>query len=161
MVRVQVAGVALDGAGQHVILLSPETPGDDRVLPIWIGAQEATAILIAVEQAQAPRPLAHDLMRSMLDALDGVVERVDITRVDEGTFYAEVAVRGASGTRVLDARPSDAVALASRTAAPVFVAEAVLDEAGVSGLIVHEDEQAVVAQFQRFLDDVDPNDFRG
>lgn len=162
MVRVRVAGVALDGTGQHVILLAPETPDDDRVLPIWIGAQEATAILIAVEGAQAPRPLAHDLMRSLLDALDATVERVDVTRIDEGTFYAEVTVRAASDVHLIDARPSDAIALASRTGAPVFVAEQVLDEGGVPGLIVQEDnEQQAVAEFHRFLEDVDPDDFRG
>lgn len=164
MVQVRVAGVALDGSGQHVILLTPIEPGDDeaRVLPIWIGAQEATSILIAVEGATPPRPLAHDLMRSLLDALGAVVERVEVTRVEDGTFYAEVAVRGSMGARVIDARPSDAVALASRTGAPLFVADAVLEEAGVPGSIVHdaEEEEEEVEEFQRFLDEVDPDDFR-
>lgn len=162
MVQVRVAGVALDSAGQHVILLKPidELPGEGRILPIWIGAQEATSILIAVEGALAPRPLAHDLMKSMLDALQATVEQVEVTRIDDGTFFAAVTLRSASGVLVIDARPSDAVALASRAGAPVFVAEAVLLEAGVPGTVVESDEEQSLEEFQRFLDEVDPEDFR-
>jgi bifunctional DNase/RNase len=162
MVQVRVAGVALDSAGQHVILLKPidELPGEGRILPIWIGAQEATSILIAVEGAVAPRPLAHDLMTSMLDALGATVERVEVTRIDDGTFFAEVTLRTGSDTVVVDARPSDAVALASRASAPVFVADDVLGEAGVPGVVVESDQEERLAEFQRFPEDVDPDDFR-
>jgi len=163
MVQVRVAGVALDSAGQHVILLKPidELPGEGRILPIWIGAQEATSILIAVEGAVAPRPLAHDLMTSMLDALGATVERVEVTRIDDGTFFAEVTLRtGSDAAVVVDARPSDAVALASRASAPVFVADEVLGEAGVPGVVVESDQEERLAEFQRFLEDVDPDDFR-
>lgn len=145
-----------------MILLKPidELPGEGRILPIWIGAQEATSILIAVEGALAPRPLAHDLMKSMLDALQATVEQVEVTRIDDGTFFAAVTLRSASGVLVIDARPSDAVALASRAGAPVFVAEAVLLEAGVPGTVVESDEEQSLEEFQRFLDEVDPEDFR-
>jgi bifunctional DNase/RNase len=162
MVQVRVAGVALDGAGQHVILLKPsdEAEGDDRVLPIWIGAQEATSILIAVEGAQTPRPLTHDLIRSMLEVLGAVVERVEVTRIDDGTYYAEIRVRAGETVHLIDARPSDAVAIASRVGAPLFVADDVLAEAGVPGLIVQGDEEEAVEEFQRFLEDVDPDDFK-
>lgn len=161
MVQVRVAGVALDAAGQHVILLKPlEAQSDDRVLPIWIGAQEATSILIAVEGAQAPRPLAHDLIRSLLETLDAVVERVEVTRIDDGTYYAEITVRSGGAVHVVDARPSDAVAVASRTGAPLFVADDVLAEAGVPGLIVQGEEEEAVEEFHRFIEDVDPDDFR-
>lgn len=161
MVQVRVAGVALDGAGQHVILLTPlEARSDDRVLPIWIGSQEATSILIAVEGAQAPRPLAHDLIRSLLETLGAVVERVEVTRIDDGTYYAEITVRAGDAVHVVDARPSDAVAVASRTGAPLFVADDVLAEAGVPGLIVQGEEEDAVEEFHRFIEDVDPDDFR-
>jgi bifunctional DNase/RNase len=162
MVQVRVAGVALDSAGQHVILLKPidELPGEGRILPIWIGAQEASSILIAVEGAVAPRPLAHDLMLSMLQSLDATVQQVAITRLEDGTFYAEVTLETPTGQRTIDARPSDAVALASRASAPVFVADEVLAEAGVPGVVVETDEEASLEEFQRFLEDVDPDDFR-
>ena len=132
MVQVRVAGVALDASRQHVILLKPvdEIPGAGKVLPIWIGEQEATSILVAVEGAPTPRPLAHDLMKTLLESMGGAVDRVEVTRIEEGTFYAEVTVTTALGARVVDARPSDAVALASRTGSSIWVADAVMDEAG-------------------------------
>lgn len=164
MVQVRVAGVAVDQSGQHVILLKPvdELPGEGRVLPIWIGAQEATSILVAVEQAVTPRPLAHDLMRSMLETLGAEVDRVEVTRLEDGTFYAEIGMRADDGGDLrIDARPSDAVALASRTSAPIWVADEVLEAAGVPDITGEvEDAEENVEAFRRFLDDVDPEDFR-
>ncbi len=164
MVQVRVAGVALDSSGGHVILLKPmeDLSAEGRMVPIWIGEQEATSILIAVEGATPPRPLAHDLMRALLGTVGADVERVDITRIDGGTFYAEITVTTGSGPRVVDARPSDAVALASRTGAPLFVADAVMEEAGVPAMLDGvEDEAEVVDEFKKFLDDVDPEEFGG
>lgn len=166
MVQVRVAGVALDAAGQHVILLKPldSLPGEGRILPIWIGAQEATSILIAVEGAIPPRPLAHDLMRSLLDELGATVDRVEVTRIEEGTFYAEVTLTSASGIHLVDARPSDAIALASRAAAPIWVADDVLAEAGVIDVVTDDetegDPEENLEEFKEFLEHVDPEDFR-
>ncbi|MEZ3160488.1 bifunctional nuclease family protein [Microbacterium sp. BWT-B31] len=161
MVQVRVAGVALDSTRQHVILLKPidEMPGTGPILPIWIGEQEATSILVAVENAPVPRPLAHDLMRSMLDALDVKLVRVEVTRIDDGTFYAEVTLASAQGEQVVDSRPSDAVALASRVGAPIWVADAVMEEAGVTDFMPTEDPAESIDEFKKFLDDVDPEDF--
>ena len=180
MILVRVAGVALDPTGQHVILLKPidESAGEGRILPIWIGAQEATSILVAVEGADVPRPLAHDLMRSLLDVVGASVTGVAVTRIDEGTFYAEVTLSTTFGDRVVDARPSDAVALASRVDAPIWVAEAVMADAGVLDTVTEADDESGdegvddgilpddvarerLDEFKRFLDDVDPEDFRG
>src|SRR5688572_14927320 len=88
MVQVRIAGVALDATGQHVLLLKPvnQLPGDGLVLPIWVGQLEATSILVAIEKAPVPRPLAHDLMRSLLQTLGVEVSRVEVTRIDDGTF---------------------------------------------------------------------------
>lgn len=165
MVRVRVAGVALDSAQQHVILLKPVGPSEaaGSVLPVWIGAQEATSILVAVEGVVPPRPLAHDLMVRLVEALEGTVERVEVTRVDGGTFYAEVTLFTPHGLRVIDARPSDAIALASRLDAPIWVADAVFAEAGVPESLAEPadevDEEEKLDEFRRFLDDVDPDDF--
>lgn len=162
MVQVRVAGVALDTAGAHVILLRPADalPGEGRILPIWIGEQEATSILIAVEGLATPRPLAHDLLRAVVESLGARVERVEVTRIEEGTFYAEVTLATADGQVRLDARPSDAVALASRADAPIWVADDVLAEAGVLDTIADEADVAAAEEFKRFLDEVDPEDFR-
>ncbi|WES64175.1 bifunctional nuclease family protein [Microbacter sp. GSS18] len=163
MVQVRVAGVALDSSGQHVILLKPitELPGAGSILPIWIGAQEATSILVAVENAATPRPLAHDLMRSMLETLGAEVTRVEVARIEDGTFYADVTLTVGEAVYTIDARPSDAVALASRTGSPIFVADAVLEEAGTPDMLSDEDEEERVEEFKDFIEHVDPEDFRG
>ncbi|MDW4571563.1 bifunctional nuclease family protein [Microbacterium sp. M3] len=163
MVQVRVAGVALDASGQHVLLLKPvdQIPGDGLVLPIWIGQLEATSILVAVENADVPRPLAHDLMRLILVALDANATRVEVTRIDDGTFYAEITLSTALGDRIVDARPSDAVALASRVGAPIWVADEVLAEAGVPDVLTETDAAESLDEFKRFLDDVEPEDFGG
>ncbi|MGL4255735.1 bifunctional nuclease family protein [Microbacterium sp.] len=161
--QVRVAGVALDASGQHVLLLKPidQLPGDGMVLPIWVGQLEATSILVAVEQAAVPRPLAHDLMRSMIETLGAELARVEVTRIDDGTFYAEITLTVGERTVIVDARPSDAVALACRTGTGIWVAEAVMDEAGVPDVLTETDASERLDEFKRFLDDVEPEDFEG
>ena len=161
MVEARIAGVALDSSGQHVIVLSPlETDDASRVLPIWIGEQEASSILVAVEGVATPRPLAHDLMKALLDTVDARVQRVDVVRFDGGTFYAEITLHTPRGIRTIDARPSDSIALAARTGAPIGVAREVLDEAGVPATAVgFDDDDERLKEFQQFLDSVDPEDF--
>ncbi|MDQ7879755.1 bifunctional nuclease family protein [Microbacterium sp. QXD-8] len=163
MVQVRVAGVALDASGQHVLLLKPvdQIPGDGLVLPIWIGQLEATSILVAVENAEVPRPLAHDLMGLMLAALDASATRVEVTRIEDGTFFAEITISTPLGDRIVDARPSDAIALASRVAAPMWVADDVLAEAGVPDVLTETDASERLDEFKRFLDEVEPEDFDG
>jgi len=166
MVQVRVLGVALDAARQHIVLLKPllEEPGEGRVLPIWVGAQEATSILIAVQGEQAPRPLSHDLITTLFGTLGARIDRVDVTRIDDGTFYAELSLTTPTGSQVLDSRPSDAIALAVRVHAPIWVADEVLDEAGIPAEMVdfdQDDEEEKLDEFKRFLDDVDPEDFQG
>jgi bifunctional DNase/RNase len=168
MVQVRVLGIALDAAKQHIVLLKPLFDDADppRVLPIWIGTQEATSILIAISDEHAPRPLSHDLMKTLLDTLHAEVERVDVTRIESGTFYAQITLSTPAGAHVIDARPSDAVALAVRADAAIFVADAVLDEAGIPAELAdvrneHAQDEAKVDEFKRFLDDVDPDDFQG
>jgi bifunctional DNase/RNase len=164
MVQVRVLGVALDAARQHIVLLKPllEDPNARRVLPIWIGAQEATSILLALEGEQAPRPLSHDLMTTFLETLDSRIERVDVTRIEDGTFYAEITLATPSGVLVLDARPSDAIALTLRSEAPLYVAERVLEEAGIPAELADpRTDEAKVDEFKRFHDEVDPEDCQG
>lgn len=176
MVQVRVLGIALDAAKQHLVLLKPLhddlTLGMPRVLPIWIGAQEATSILVALEGERPPRPLSHDLITTLFAAVGSRIDRVDITRIDDGTFYAELSIVTADGPQVIDARPSDAIALALRAEAPIFVADEVLDDAGIPAELAEGeddradeadegDDEAKLAEFKRFLDEVDPEDFQG
>ncbi|KRE22476.1 bifunctional nuclease family protein [Agromyces sp. Soil535] len=168
MVQVRVLGIALDAARQHIVLLKPllEEPGTGRILPIWIGEQEATSILIALGGGEAPRPLSHDLMKTLLETLGAEVEKVEVTRIEDGTFFAEITLTTPSGRRVVDARPSDSVALAVRFQAPIWVADELLDEAGIPAEMVdqgsdEEEEKEKLDEFKRFLEDVDPEDFQG
>lgn len=171
MVPVRVLGLAVDNRLQPVVLLTPLDGEEGRrtLVPIWVGTQEAASISVAVTGEQAPRPLSHDLMQRLLDAVGAGVDRVAVTRIEDGTFYAELHLTTASGPAVLDCRPSDAIALASRVGAPLFVAEAVLEDAGVLededvelDLDVEPEEaDEKVAAFRRFLDQVDPEDFQG
>lgn len=164
MIQVELANLAVDSRGEPVVLLRPIAPavGTVRVLPIWIGAQEATAIMIAVQGVTTARPMAYDLMARLLAELGGQVVQVAVTRLEEGTFYAEISLDTPTGPRVIDARPSDSIALAMRTGAPVFVAAQVLAEAGVDQAQISDPEQeSEIEEFSHFLDTVDPDDFRG
>ncbi|CAG7604845.1 bifunctional nuclease family protein [Leucobacter soli] len=169
MSEVRVIGVALDSIGQPVLLLKPidGEAAQGKILPIWIGPLEATSILAAVQGSPTPRPFAHDLMRSLIEAIDGVILHVEVTRIDEGTFYAAVRIEGSNGEHLVDARPSDAIALAARVGAPIHVADEVLAEAGIEDTLTggpppHDDaaDEERLAEFRRFLDTVDPDDFK-
>lgn len=164
MIQVDLASLALDSRGEPVVILKPisQDEGQAYVLPIWIGPQEATAIMLAVQGATASRPLAYDLMVRLLDALEGSVVQVAVTRLKHGTFFAEIELDTPTGRRVVDARPSDSIALAMRTTAPIFVSEDVMLEAGIAETQVSEaDEESQVEEFSHFLDTVNPDDFRG
>lgn len=163
MLLVQIAGLSLDTATeQPILLLVPaDASADDdavrRALPIWIGHAEATAILLAVQGIEPPRPMTHDLMKSAIEAAGFVVTRVEITRLDDGTFYAALVMRGEEREIAIDARPSDSVALALRFGCPIYVAEDVFAEAAVE--VTEVDEEEEVERFRDFLDHVDPSDF--
>lgn len=155
MVSVRIHSLGLDEKNQQPVIILREEDGH-RVVPIWIGQAEATAILLAVQGINPPRPLTHDLLLGVITALDYIVERVEITRLEEGTFFAALILRGEERTVAVDARPSDSLALAVRCGCPLFVHEDVMRDAG----IIPEDEaEEEVEAFRDFLDTVDPEDF--
>lgn len=155
-VPVELVGVRIELPSNQPIVLLKEV-GGTRYLPIWIGAGEATAIAFALEGVQTPRPMTHDLLKLSLDALDASVQRVVVTEMHEGIYYADL-VLGRNGEEItVSSRPSDAIALAARTGSPIFVAPQVLEESGVE--IHDEEEEDEVARFRNFLDNVTPEDF--
>ncbi len=127
MVEMKVFGLALDEDSQVPVLVLKDE-GETRVLPIWIGAMEAMAISLALNGVELPRPMTHDLLLSTITGMDGEVRRIDVTSLKEGTYYAEIEVALGETTRRIDSRPSDAIALALRAKAPIFVEKAILDE---------------------------------
>lgn len=129
MVEVQVSRLGLDAASQAFVVVLEEK-GGDRALPIWIGRPEAEAIAAHLNGVKRERPMTHDLAASLVAVLGGLLRRVQVTRVLEGTFYAELHLTKAGQPVIVDARPSDAIALALRLEAPIFVADALFHDDG-------------------------------
>jgi uncharacterized protein len=129
MIAVRVEGILLDNTSNSPVVLLRELDGD-RVLPVFIGPLEASAIAYAIEKTQFPRPLTLDLMRLLVEGLNGHIKRVIVTRIENDTFYAEIVIETPERIVTIDARPSDSVGLALRCEAPIYVEEAVLEKAG-------------------------------
>ena len=123
-----IKGLAVDPITNMPIIVLREVEGP-RVLPIWVGVFEANAIALQVENVQTPRPMTHDLLKSVIDKLGGHVERIVVCELKENTFYATLHVLSPTGVLEVDARPSDAIALALRSGARIFVDEAVIQGA--------------------------------
>jgi bifunctional DNase/RNase len=158
VIRLSLIGVRVEvPTNQPIVLLREE--GGTRFLPIFIGTPEATAIVYALQGMETPRPMTHDLFKTVLDGMEVKLERVEITALQDGTFYAEIEFDREGTKSRISSRPSDAIALAVRFGAevPIFADEEVLDEAGV--LFEADEEEHEVEQFREFLDNVTPEDF--
>lgn len=153
MREVDVVGIRFEEPEYAPVLVLHEKEGG-RYVPIWIGASEAAAISLQQQGVKPSRPLTHDLVVTLLETFSQPLEQVEIVGVSEGTFIAELVF----GSMRVSARPSDAVAVALRTSAPVLVSKEVLDEVGIS--LVEQGEEEVEA-FREFLDQVSPDDFLG
>jgi len=151
-----LVGVRIELPTNVPILLLREAAGR-RYLPIWIGPNEATAIALALQGVEPQRPMTHDLMRDVISALAVSVARIDITHLSEGTFLADLVLERDGEEIVISSRPSDAIALAARTAAPIFADKGLLDEAGVE--IDEDGQEEEIEKFREFLEDVQPEDF--
>ncbi|MFI5233436.1 MAG: bifunctional nuclease family protein [Gemmatimonadales bacterium] len=127
MIEVIVSRLGLDSGSNSFVVILQEKAGD-RILPIWIGRAEAEAIAAHLDGVQRERPMTHDLARSLIAALGGELRRVNITRVEDGTFFAEMHLLRDHTMHVVDARPSDSIAIAVRLDAPIFAAEELLAE---------------------------------
>ncbi len=156
MIELELVGVRVELPHNQPIVLLKERSGT-RFLPIWIGAVEATAIAFAMQGVNSPRPLTHDLMRDLLTSLEVDMERIVVTELRDGTFYAEIHMTRNGQAVHVSSRPSDAIALAVRTTAPIFADESVLTEAGIE---IEDEEEDEVERFKEFLDSVSPEDFR-
>ena len=157
MIEMELAGVRVELPTNQPIVLLKEKSGE-RYLPIWIGAAEAAAIALSLQGVVTPRPMTHDLLKNILEDLGVSVERIVVTELRDGTFYAELAMRRNGTEHEISSRPSDAIALAVRMQIPIFADEEVLSEAAI---LIPGDEDEEVEKFREFLDNVSPEDFRG
>jgi bifunctional DNase/RNase len=150
--QLTVVGVRVELPSNQPIVLLKEAAGD-RYLPIWIGAVEATAIAFAQQGIVPARPLTHDLLKNVVEALKASLEAVLITDLRDGVYFADL--RFGDGT-VVSARPSDAIALAIRSGTVIYAEEAVLDTAGIP---IADEQETEVERFREFLDQISPEDF--
>jgi hypothetical protein len=127
-IEMRLKGLMIDPITNMPIVVLRDPEGG-KILPIWVGVFEANAIALQMENVQTPRPMTHDLLKSLLEGLEAHVERIVVCDLRENTFYASIHLASARGPVVIDARPSDAIALALRTGSPIFVEESVIHEA--------------------------------
>jgi len=156
VIELTLVGVRIELPTQQPIVLLKERDGE-RYLPIWIGNVEATAIAFALQGVQTPRPMTHDLLRNVIEELQARVDRIVITELRDGTFYANIELTRDGARYSVSSRPSDAIALAVRTKTTIFAEERVLTEASI--LIKNDEEEREVEKFREFLDQVSPEDF--
>jgi bifunctional DNase/RNase len=158
MYEMVIYGVSFDLVGKQPIVLLKTADGN-RFLPIWIGHAEAAAILMKLQGASTPRPMTHDLMTDMLEQLDAEVLRITVTELRDNTFYASITVQQNGSELEIDSRPSDAIAIAVRSEVPIYAAEHVIEESAIEFEGEEPNDEEVVDEFRKFLEDVSPDQF--
>jgi len=157
MIEMKVRGIAVDpNLKTPAVILTDDD--EKRYLPIWIGVAEATAIFIQLNDQSLPRPMTHDLLKSVIETLGAKVVKVLVNDINQNTFFARIFLeQGEGGEKIeIDARPSDAIALALRTRSPIFVAEKVVVNATIVDKEKYKEE---MSEFKKFLENLSPTDF--
>jgi bifunctional DNase/RNase len=152
--RVEIKGLMLDPTSNVPIVILRDIQSQ-LFLPIWIGVFEANAIALRIEGVEPPRPMTHDLLRSVVEQLGANVEKIVISDLKESTFFAMIHVRHGDQTVAIDARPSDAIALALRSDAPIFVLRAVLDKAQAVDLATEISDEE---KLKKWLEEISPEE---
>ena len=154
LVEMTIKGLMVDPITNMPIIILKDKVGD-RVLPIWVGIFEANAIALQIENISTPRPMTHDLLKNVIADLNGQVDRIVVSDLKENTFYAIIYLRVAGDTVGIDARPSDAIALALRARAPIFVEDAVIDNAKT---LDPAPDRGDAERLQKWLESLDPDE---
>lgn len=157
MIEMKVMGIALDTrTGSPIVVL--HDMDNRKALPIWIGSAEASAIIRKIENIEVSRPMTHDLIASIVEKTGGTIDRVEINDVEKETYYAIIYIKDKEDNEVeIDARPSDAIAVAIRVDAPIFVTANVLANGSVSCDAAKDEEEA--QEFRSFIQSIKPSDF--
>ena len=154
LIEMTIKGLMVDPITNMPIVILKDKDGE-RVLPIWVGIFEANAIALQIENVATPRPMTHDLLRNVIQDLKASVQKVVVCDLQENTFYALIYLSLNGETVAIDARPSDAIALALRTRAPIFVEEKVIDHARTVDIAPEKGE---TERLQKWLESLDPED---
>jgi len=151
MIRVKISGVAIDPVTRgFVVILKDET--EKKWLPIWVGHYEAKMISLALEKVKPIRPLPHDLIKNILDSLNIIVIRVVICSIRDNTYFASVRLKINQREKEIDARPSDAIALALRVDAPIYVTKEVLNKASTEKITFENEKEVKLAELQQRME---------
>jgi bifunctional DNase/RNase len=153
-IEMSIKGLMVDPITNMPIVILRDKEGQ-KVLPIWVGIFEANAIALQIENVSTPRPMTHDLLRNVIEDLQASVQKIVVCDLQENTFYALIYLSLNGDTVAIDSRPSDAIALALRTRAPIFVEEAVIDNAKT---VDTSAEKADADRLQKWLENLDPDD---
>jgi bifunctional DNase/RNase len=154
LIEMSIRGLTIDPATNMPIVILRDVD-NQRALPIWVGPVEANAIALQIENVSLPRPMTHDLIRNLLRDLGATLQRVLITDLQDGTFFAYLEILRDGDVLLVDARPSDALALSLRTSVPVFVESSVLERAKSTDV---SSDQADRDRLQQWLESLDPDD---
>lgn len=152
--RVEIKGLMLDPSSNIPIVILRDTESQ-LFLPIWIGVFEANAIALRIEGVEPPRPMTHDLLRLVLEKLGATVEKIVISDLRESTFFALIHLQQKGESVTVDARPSDAIALALRTGAPIYVLRSVLDKAQAADLTADATDED---KLKKWLEEISPDE---
>lgn len=153
-IEMTIKGLMVDPITNMPIIILRDKDGQ-RVLPIWVGVFEANAIALQIENVTPPRPMTHDLLRNVIEDLHGRIEKIVVSDLKDNTFYALIYLRVDGEVVAVDARPSDAIALALRARAPILVEESVIDNAKTADLVP---EKGDAERLQKWLENLDPDD---
>ena len=157
MIEMKVMGIALDTRTGSPIVVLHDTE-NRKALPIWIGSAEASAIIRKIENLTVSRPMTHDLIVQIIEKMDYTLDRIEIVDVEDETYYANIVIVDKEGKeREIDARPSDAIAVAIRVEAPIFVSPKVLSTGSVSTDSAKDEQES--EEFKEFIQNVNPSDF--
>ena len=154
LVEMNIKGLMVDPITNMPIIILRDRDGQ-KVLPIWVGVFEANAIALQIENIQTPRPMTHDLLRNVIQDLQATVEKIVVCDLRDNTFYALIHLTTPAGPVAIDARPSDAIALALRSRAPILVEERVIDNAKS---VDFSNEKQDSDRLQQWLESLDPDD---
>ncbi len=155
MIEMVVHGITLDPVSQMPIVVLKAKEDEETILPIWIGAFEANGIAMKLQSVEPPRPMTYELLKTIITEMGGTVERVVINDLRDSTYYAEIHIVQGNNTLIIDSRPSDAINLALRFGAPIFVEEEVLEKSGVP----EPEEDDEKKKLREWLENIRPEDF--
>jgi hypothetical protein len=154
-IEMKIKGLMVDpDTNMPIVILKDEA--EDRMLPIWVGVFEANAIALRLEQIDTPRPMTHDLLRDLLEKLHATVEKIVVSDLKDNTYFARIHLLINGDQQVIDSRPSDAIALALRSEAPIFVEQSVLDQARS---LDSSDGVTDSERLRKWFENLDPEDF--